>query len=381
MPPLEKTQLAQSIEAALPEVELYGEREVRWYQIAARNGVTEALRDKVKRILVVMPTGAGKTLTSGLIFSSPEIHALVGATGRKLRLLFIAHKHRLLTQAETEYADANNVEFIQQSAFSKIPQEVLDEGVDLVCIDEAHHEAMMTIQYQLEIIGDFPIIGLTATPDRADGMLIKFERIIEPISREQAVSEGFLAPTYLNSFIDTPKRNKTDVVIDILNHFGHEMSQTMIFVRTKKEVAAVAEHIAKLGYTVIPILNQNDAQLDELLNAFSAGNVQFLVNCNRINEGVDTIGCTDVFLGRQFGSYPQLNQVIGRAARPDSDCNVWELVDPLSGRNLDTTVVVGTPERHRLISKRRGNWRECEFDYTSTQASFTSGSALQYRIG
>ena len=32
--------------------------------------------------------------------------------GKKLRLLFVAHKHRLLTQAEIAYADAANVEFI-----------------------------------------------------------------------------------------------------------------------------------------------------------------------------------------------------------------------------------------------------------------------------
>ncbi len=76
-------------------------------------------------------------------------------------------------------------------------------------------------------------------------------------------------------------------------------------------------------------------------------------------------GCTDVYLGRSYGSYPQLNQVIGRASRPDSECRVWELINPLSGRNLDTTVVVGTPERHRLISKRKGKWVQQDFDYVT----------------
>ena len=87
-----------------------------------------------------------------------------------------------------------------------------------------------------------------------------------------------------------------------------------------------------------------------------------------------------MLLGRQFGSYPQLNQVIGRAARPDSDCNVWELVNPLSGRNLDTTVIVGTPEYHRLISKEGGQWVEREFDYVTHRTNKQLGIASGMRI-
>lgn len=358
------------------EQELFGEKEVRWYQAAARNQVEVALKRGVKRILVVLPTGAGKTITSGLIFSSQEVRAALGVKeNEKLRLLFIAHKHRLLTQAEQAYADAAGVEFIQQSAFSDIPDEVLAAGWHMTCIDEAHHEAMMTIQYQLEKIGDYPILGLTATPDRADGCLIKFEEIVNPISREQAVEEGWLAETFLHSFVDTPAKYKTEIVSDIIRNFGHQMGQTMIFMRTKKEVAEITELLVDLGYAAIAIVNQSEHELDRLLNEFSDGNVQFVVNCNKINEGVDVKGCTDVLLGRQFGSYPQLNQVIGRAARPDSDCNVWELINPLSGRNLDTTVVVGTPKMHRLVHKVRGDWNEQEFDYTGT-----GGRAIQHNM-
>ena len=81
--------------------ELFGDKEVRWYQVAARNGVEEALeQDATARILIVLPTGAGKTITSGLVFSSQRVRAALGLKeGETLRLLFIAHKHRLLSQA------------------------------------------------------------------------------------------------------------------------------------------------------------------------------------------------------------------------------------------------------------------------------------------
>jgi superfamily II DNA or RNA helicase len=353
------------------ETEMFGEVEARWYQVATLHGVEDALERHVSRILVHQPTGCGKTLTSGLIFSSNRVRRALGIlTDRPLRLLFVAHKHRLLTQAEATYADASNVEFIPQSAFQDIPDNL---EWDIACIDEAHHEAMSSIQYQLEKLGDKPIIGLTATPDRADGMLIKFEEIICPISREQAVKEGWLAPTYLNSVIDTPVTDKTEALKRLFTVYGHEMAQTMVFVRTKAEVRRITEFLQTLGYRAASILSQSEREVNELLDHFSDGEVQFIVNCNKINEGVDVKGCSTVVLGRQFGSYPQLNQVIGRAARPDSDCNVWELINPLSGRNLDTTVVVGTPERHRLISTTKGQYVETEFDYVSKEQVFNTG--------
>jgi len=344
---------------------MFGDKKSRWYQIAALHAVEEALEENIMRTLVVHPTGAGKTLTSGLIFSSSRVRKALGIPAdRPLRLLFASHKHRLLTQAERTYAAAENIEFIPVSVFSDIPENL---EWDITCIDEAHHEAMLTIQYHLDKIGDKPIIGLTATPDRADGMLIKFERIIDPISRDEAVAQGFVAKTYINSILDAPSKFKIDVTKRIINEFGGDFGQTMMFFRTKHEVTVINEYLLSMGYKSIAILNQNEKELDEILDDFSAGKYQFVLNCNRINEGVDVVGCTDVYLGRQFGSYPQLNQVIGRASRPDSKCVVWELINPIS-KNLDTTVVVGTPARHRLISKRGKKWHQQKFDYTSTRA-------------
>lgn len=367
------------------EVEMYGDKEVRWYQIAARNQVEEVLEaNPTARILVQLPTGAGKTITSGLIFSSSRVRKALGVKPEeKLRLLFIAHKHRLLSQAEQAYADAEGVEFIEQSAFSDIPKDVIEKGWHITCLDEAHHEAMSTIQYHLELLGNRAIIGLTATPDRADGCVIKFDEIINPLSREQAVAEGWLAPTRIHSFVDVPSKEKVDVLRDMLEYYSDQMGRTMIFVKTKKEVRAIVAILHNLGHEVVGILDQSEKELNAILNRFSEGWIQFIVNCNKINEGVDVVGCTDVVLGRQFGSYPQLNQVIGRASRPDSDCNVWELINPLSGRNLDTTVVVGTPEYHRLVSKEGGEWVEREFDYvthrTNKQLGIASGVRISHR--
>lgn len=360
----EVSETSQAVNGAI--IEMYGEKALRWYQIAARNELAARLCDGFTRICIELPTGAGKTLTIACSMSDSSVRKALGVfDDRPLRILFASHKHRLLTQAERTFTEESNVEIITHSIFSDIPPDVLKRGWDVTILDECHHEYCMSFQLQLERIGERPIIGLTATSDRADGGLIKFETFIRPISREQAVAEGWLAETELNSFVDTPAKDKTPFIKEIIDNFGHEMGQTMIFVRTKKEVRDVSNYLNAKGYNSIAILEQSEQELDTLLNDFSKGVHQFLVNCNKINEGVDCIGVSDVFLGRQFGSYPQLNQVIGRASRPDSECRVWELINPLSGRNLDTTAVVGTPKRHRLIFKSGGRWDEREFGYSS----------------
>lgn len=377
------------IESSTPPVDLsddqiqefFGEKPMRWYQIAARNETISAVKRGAKRILIVLPTGAGKTITIAATLNGAEIKEALGITeDRPLRVMFVAHKHRLLTQAEQVFAESNDIELMPQSMMSQISAEFLKKSWDIIVLDEAHHEACSSFQYHLEQLGEWVIIGLTATPDRASGEVIKFDTIINPISREQAVAEGYLAETTITTFVDVPSKEKIDVLTDIFEKYAHQMGKGLIFVKTKKEVRAINAVLENLGYTSVGVLSQSETELNDILNQFSEGKIQFIVNCNKINEGVDVKGCTDVILGRQFGSYPQLSQVIGRASRPDSECNVWELINPLSKNNLDTTVVVGTPKSHRLVSKEVGVWVEREFDYVTQRSNAQLGMASGVRI-
>lgn len=376
--------------------EMFGGKAARWYQIAVRNAVEQIIADHDRpRILIHMPTGVGKTLPNGMVLASNAIRLKLAGPDRPLRVLFISHLHRLLTQAERTYSEEASIrtltdddimnytpsedakcEIYYHSAFSAIPSNFL---YDIVVIDEAHHEAMATIQYQLEEIGGVPIIGLTATPDRPDGMVIKFDHIVSPISREQAVEEGWLARTSIHSFVDVGGVDKTELVSDILKEYADQFGQTMVFLRTQAEVAAIHQVLQELGYTSVALLKQSAAEIDNILDRFSEGHIQFIVNCKKIAEGVDVKGCTDVLIGRTLGSYTMLNQIVGRAARPDSECVVWELVDPLSGRNLDTTAIVGTPESHLLHSFERGGWVVREFDYIADDGEALGPEQVGFR--
>lgn len=349
------------------DIEFYGDREIRWYQIAARNEAIAAVANGIKRILINLPTGSGKTLTIACTLGSPEMKSSLGIhPDKKLRVMFIAHIGRLLTQAERTFAEENGVELILQSTMSAIPQDIIDTGWDISVLDEAHHEACASLQYHLETsFGDIPLIGLTATPDRADGMVIKFEKFINPISRSRAVKEGYLAETNLHTIVDGSERSKSSILCDIFDQYAYKMEGTLVFVRTKKEVGIITKHLSEMGYNAVGLSTQNSIELDRVLDSFSAGDIQFIVSCNRLGEGIDVSGCSTVVLGRTIGSYPLLNQIIGRAARPDCDCNIYEIVNPLSSLNLDTTCVVGNPKSHTLIHYAKGGWCEELFDYSA----------------
>ena len=345
--------------------EYYGTKELRYFQVMARNQVAEALEQNYRRILIKMPTGTGKTITIACSLNSPRVrHALGVPDDRPLRVVFVAHTGRLLTQAERTFADDSGVELITQSMASAIPQSVIDAGWDVTVIDEAHHESCMSFQYHLEQLGDMPIIGLTATDKRADGTLIKFDRTIEPITREQAVEQHYLAETNVHTFVDGGHVDRTNMIKMILSGYANEMGNTLLFVRTKKEVASITEHLIDLGYTAAGLTNQSKGQINQVLDGFSEAKYQFVVSVQRLGEGIDVRGCDTVFIGRTIGSYPRLNQIVGRANRGDvEETNVWEIINPLSARNLDTTAVVGTPKTHRLINMERGQWVEREFNY------------------
>ena len=71
--------------------EYYGTKELRYFQVMARNQVAEALEQNYRRILIKMPTGTGKTITIACSLNSPRVrHALGVPDDRPLRVVFVS---------------------------------------------------------------------------------------------------------------------------------------------------------------------------------------------------------------------------------------------------------------------------------------------------
>ena len=145
-----------------------------------------------RRIMLVAPTGSGKTVIGGGIinkFAAVRKFVLVLAhrreiitqTSRKLRNIAIPHG---IIMAGTPSRPLENVQVaaIQTLHRRAIGAEIMElPPADLLVIDEAHHCPATTYKKIIDAYPDAILLGLTATPCRGDGRGLGgiFESMIE----------------------------------------------------------------------------------------------------------------------------------------------------------------------------------------------------------
>jgi superfamily II DNA or RNA helicase len=332
------------------------DKEPRYYQTNAIRAAKGYLESGFRRLLYIQPTGTGKTLLSKLTALDMDIRRSLKIDHKeKITVVFIADSNRLLRQAKKEFAECKDVILHAHSAYKDIPQDIIDNGWDMLFIDEAHHEAMFSIQQLLDHVKDTPVFGFTATPDRGDGLLLKFERYIFPITKEEAIRRKFIATPSINSIIDTSGSNKLDICMQVVDLYHQQMGNTIVYFKTNKECEKFKEYCEKKGLSSHWL--REDKEMDDILDRFANGEFKFLINCKKLGEGIDIKNCTDVLLARQFNSKGEKEQYIGRSIRPDSSCTVWEFVNPIYA-NILAKDIFPVVIYHRLIFKRDGSWQE-----------------------
>ncbi|MCZ7607002.1 MAG: DUF3427 domain-containing protein [Planctomycetota bacterium] len=135
--------------------------------------------------LVVSATGTGKTMVAAF-----DYRRQIGVDGLRPRLLFVAHREELLGQALNSFRhvlrDGSFGEILKggsnpsshdhlfatiQSLQSRDLLAAYGESHwDYVVVDEFHHAAAATYRRLLDGIRPRILLGLTATPERADGL-------------------------------------------------------------------------------------------------------------------------------------------------------------------------------------------------------------------
>jgi len=139
-----------------------------------------------RRALVVLATGLGKTWLAAFDYAQ-----LREKLGRRPRLLFLAHRSELLRQAARTYrcllrnegeipsvgwfagdegeldADLVFASIAKLSRIQHLPR-LRSQAFDYVVVDEVHHAAADSYRRVLDSIDPHFLLGLTATPDRAD---------------------------------------------------------------------------------------------------------------------------------------------------------------------------------------------------------------------
>lgn len=345
---------------------------LRPYQKAAVQAVLSQFRDEgIHRLLLYLPTGAGKT-----VIATHIIKSLRGIAGfARSRVLFIAHRREILDQtARTlcRHLPSVRVEIEQGERSASLEAEVTVASVqslikrkdrydpsafDVIICDECHRAIAPSWE---EVIGYFYshatektlLLGMTATPRRTDGKsaLEMFGQTAFEISRTDLEDLGFLVPmryftvrTDLN--LNRVKQSGGDFQVGALSAVMNTPQLRAMAVKGwleqgagKRTIAfcASVEHAHQLAqdFTAVGVpaesIDGKTKNRTELLERFREGGIQVLTNYGVLTEGFDDPGVGCILMARPTTSPLVYTQCVGRGLRcapGKKACVVIDIVD------------------------------------------------------
>jgi superfamily II DNA or RNA helicase/diadenosine tetraphosphate (Ap4A) HIT family hydrolase/SOS-response transcriptional repressor LexA len=310
-----------------------------------------------KRAIVVLATGLGKTWLAAFDFAQ-----LAETIGRTPRVLFVAHRSELLKQAAKTYRRQLHVmqetarvgwffgdtsELSADLVFASVAKlsrpdhlsRLAHEHFDYVVIDEVHHAAADSYRKILERIEPTFLLGLTATPDRADtaDILGLFD---DNIAYRADIARGIelnrLAPfRYLGvrdeiDYENIPWRNKrfdpellaaaaqTDARMETMWRAWkeHAGSRTLVFCCSIAHADFVRRWLSEKGVRVAAVYAGDGSDDRELsLLRLEAGELDAVCAVDVFNEGVDVPSIDRVVMLRPTESSVIFLQQLGRGLR------------------------------------------------------------------
>lgn len=314
---------------------------LRDYQSRAVAAVLQKFDDGARRIVLVSPTGSGKTVKAAAI-----VQALVR---RGLKILFLAHRIELVDQAVRRLgvpvtkivAGVKHVPPSQvyvASVQTLVRREV--PRADVVIIDEAHHATAAGYLKILEKLPHALVLGLTATPCRLDdrGLGDVFEDLIEAAKVSRLVDEGVLVrPTVLshphepdlggvkktggdfNAEQLEERVNRAELRGDVVQTWLSRAKgrATVVFAVSIAHSKALVADFQAVGIPAVRVDGKmGTAEREDAIAAIRDGRANVIVNVGILTEGWDFPELSVCVLARPTESLSLLLQMWGRVMRP-----------------------------------------------------------------
>ncbi|HEY1260559.1 MAG TPA: DEAD/DEAH box helicase [Stellaceae bacterium] len=323
---------------------------LRPYQIAVIAKIEAEIAAGRRRVLMVAPTAAGKTVIAAAMVRA--------AADRGERVLFLDNRRELTAQTSRRFYDVGIDAGIIQAGFAARPGAAVQIAsvatlharavrsrslelppADLVIIDEAHHVRARTYRTILDRYPSAIIIGMTATPCRGDGRglgnvfdaLVESATVAELQAAEWLVRARIYAPSQPDltgvrvergDYVERQLAERVDtasLVGDVVEHWLRlaERRRTVCFatgvahsvhIRDEfRRAGVMAEHIS--GATPI-------AERDAILARLDRGEVEVVTNAMVLVEGWDQPAVSCLVLARPTKSLGLYRQMVGRVLRP-----------------------------------------------------------------
>lgn len=250
--------------------------ETRPYQQRIISKSLDLLINKgLRSILIESPTGAGKTVMALLL-------AKVLQQEKQFRIGWVSMRRHLLNQAYKEnFYKGIDVELEYISMFDKGPYKPLD----VLIVDEAQHDVISSMAHIHASIKPKHIIGMTATPFRADRVKLCFDKVIKDAGIATLIQDGYLSR--YNHFT-IPIWNVEEVT-RLYTAEKERWGKSIIYFHRLEQCAQAASILRRNNTTVEVVTGSSDTE--EQIRAFRDGNIDVLVNCMKLVEGFD---CPDL---------------------------------------------------------------------------------------
>ena len=360
----------------------------RKYQIDCLEALAKARAEGKKKALVVMASGLGKTLTA--VFDVKELLK----DNPNAQVLVLCHSADILGQIkdvfrgefgdEYSYGMYNSTEkaahrtdflFANLQSVNSHRKEFDPKEFDYVIVDEAHHSQAVTYRRAITYFQPEFLLGLTATPDRMDGLNIEdvFGEAVYNCSLYEAILDGWLARVNhivelddleekldelkkasergetlsvarLNREFFVPKRDEEIVKVIREKLSSRPNATTVIFCQTIEH----AERFAKLMNAVVVHSLLSTEERVARLDSFRDGTVKSICAVDLLNEGIDVPRTDVVVFLRTTQSTRIILQQLGRGLRRTGGKEEVLVLD-----------FVGNVERLRQITQMKREFEDC----------------------
>jgi superfamily II DNA or RNA helicase len=347
---------------------------LRPYQLAAVSATRAEFARGLRSTLLVLATGLGKTVCFSELARIEATHGI--------RTLVVAPREELVDQAKRKLEALGLWVGVEQGrrrsgnepVVVATPQTLRGarlakfarDAFGLVVIDEAQHAPAATNKAILDHFADARILGVTATPRRADGKALSeiFESVAFRMELREGIAGGWLAPIVarrvvvesvdlsrvatrggdlaqdqLAAAMETERA--VQGVVQPLLELARER-KTLLFAVDVSHAYALAEAVNRIRPGAARAAHGELAPDDRrrLLAEFHDGGFQFLANVQLYTEGFDEPSVECVAIARPTKSLGLYQQIVGRGTRLSPETGKRDLL------LLDFT---GTAGRHRLV--------------------------------
>ncbi len=346
--------------------------DLRYYQQEAINAALEHKAAGGKSGLQYLATGAGKTVIaqgavakiSGKALMLVHRDELAKQSVSKMKLGCPDRTVGTIKAEQNELGCDITVASIQTVMSDKRLTQLLAHGpYELVIADEAHHSAANGWQKVLKAVADQGsyIMGLTATPKRADGKpLAHFEKILYSYPILKALADQYLCDIEglkfdLDLNLDEVSKSGSDFnegnlsqlmreesiidqTVDIWFKYGRG-KPTITFAVDVAHTEQLEKAFRDKGVKAHAIIGTTPVETrTKLFQDFDAGKIDMLISCMVLTEGFDSAIAQCCLLARPTLSESLYIQMVGRVLRLHPGKDKATLID-----------VSGNSDKHQIM--------------------------------